>query len=381
MPSAEPLSGLVSPTIHDTMSQPAPRPFTGPRFWRWYAVAWLDLAALYCVVFLITGEESFLEAVRGALLYVTPMGLLGLGALAVFRRLDWSAEHRARFVTTHLAIGLVYGIGVPTSYLLLMWMLSHLDAKLFPPPHFNLEFFTWESLMGMLIYGVLAGVCYAMRLHGRMREQEARAARATALQTEAELRALRAQLNPHFLFNTLHSLLALVRHDPQAAEEALVQFGDLLRYTLDTQKNGEVVALGEELDFVNNYLAIESLRLGERLRLETDVDRGVRDHRVPAFCLQPLVENAIRHAIAPRAAGGRLVLRVKREGDGIRLEVADDGPGASPADLANAAGLGLRLVRERLAAHYGNRASLDLDTRPGGGFRTTIRLPADGDRT
>jgi LytS/YehU family sensor histidine kinase len=234
--------------------------------------------------------------------------------------------------------------------------------------------------MGAMIYGVLAGVCYGVLLHERMREQEARAARATALQTEAELRALRAQLNPHFLFNTLHSLLALVRQDPRAAEEALEQFGDLLRYTLDTQKNGEVVPLGEELTFVENYLALESLRLGDRLRLDIRIEEGVREEQVPAFCLQPLVENAVRHAIAPRAAGGRLAVRAAREGRAVVLEVSDDGPGASPTELERAAGLGLRLVRERLAARYGDDAVLDVDTQPGHGFRVTIRLPRGGVR-
>jgi LytS/YehU family sensor histidine kinase len=281
---------------------------------------------------------------------------------------------------THVAIGIVYGIAATASNYGLFSALHWIAPDLFRPAQFNLQYFTWESVMGVLVYGVLAGVCYAILLHRRMREQEARAARATALQTEAELRALRSQLNPHFLFNTLHSLLALVRHDPRAAEEALEQFGDLLRYTLDTQNNGEVVALGEELQFVDNYLALEALRLGDRLRLDVRIDEAVRDRRVPAFCLQPLVENAVRHAIAPRAAGGSLDLRVALEGDVLRLEVADDGPGARPADLENAEGLGLRLVRERLAAHYGDAAALDVVTRPGAGFRVTIRLPARGAR-
>ncbi len=256
--------------------------------------------------------------------------------------------------------------------------LSLLFPAVFDHYQFHLEYFAWECLMGVLIYGVLAGICYAILLHARMREQEARVARAAALQTEAELRALRAQLNPHFLFNTLHSVLALVRHDPRAAEEALEQFGDLLRYTLDTQKKGEVVPLRDELAFLENYLALESLRLGDRLRLEIDIDDVARDQRVPAFCLQPLVENSIRHAIAPRAEGGSLAVRVRRDGDSLLLEVADDGPGARPVDVDNANGLGLRLVRERLAAHYGSAASFDVGARPGGGFRVAIRLPFDG---
>ena len=359
------------------MSDSEPRPFSGARFWRWYALAWLDLAGLYSVVFLITGRPV-IKAVTVAVVSITPMAVLGIGVLAVFRRLDWSTVRRASFVVTHVGLAVVYGIAAAGLNHGLFRGLSLINPNLFGPAEFHLEYFSWECLMGVLIYGVLAGVCYAILLQARVREQEARVARAAALQTEAELRALRAQLNPHFLFNTLHSVLALVRHDPRAAEEALEQFGDLLRYTLDTQNKGEVVPLRDELAFVDNYLAIESLRLGDRLRLEIDVDDTACDQQVPAFCLQPLVENSIRHAIAPRAEGGSLSVRVQRNGDSLLLEVADDGPGARPVDVDNANGLGLRLVRERLAAHYGSAASFEVGPRPGGGFRVTIRIPVDG---
>jgi sensor histidine kinase YesM len=360
------------------MNPPQTRPFSGRRFWRWYTLAWVYLAGLYCAVFLIVGTSTVLRAVVGSVVYVIPMGALGVGALAVFRRLDWTAERRARLIAMHVALGVVFGVGVTLSNFGTFTILHRLAPATFPAPRLNLEYATWESLMGLLIYGVLAAVCFAILLQQRVREQEARAARAMALQTEAELRALRAQLNPHFLFNTLHSLLALVRHDPGAAEEALEQFGDLLRYTLDTQKNGEVVPLGEELSFVRNYLALESLRLGERLRLELDVDESLGDRWVPAFCLQPLVENAVRHAIAPRAAGGRLALRVRSEGAVVLLEVADDGPGAAADGPTQGNGLGLRLVRERLAARYGPGATLELVSAPGRGFRATIRIPREG---
>ncbi len=360
------------------MSDSTTRPFCGRRFWQWYALAWVDLAGLYSVVFLVAGRDSIVKAITGALVYVAPLALLGVGVLAIFRRLDWSTVQRPRLIATHAALGIVYGIVAAGLNHGLFRAIASFNPELFGPATFNLEYFAWECLMGVLIYGVLAGICYAILLHARVREQEARAARAAALQTEAELRALRAQLNPHFLFNTLHSVLALVRHDPRAAEEALEQFGDLLRYTLDAQKKGEIVPLRDELAFVGNYLAIESLRLGDRLRLEMQIDDGARDRPVPAFCLQPLVENAIRHAIAPRAEGGNLSVRVRHDQNTLVLEVADDGPGARPTDLGNSNGLGLRAVRERLAACYGSSASFEVGARPGGGFRVEIRLPVEG---
>jgi LytS/YehU family sensor histidine kinase len=319
------------------------------------------------------------KAAVGALAYVTPMALLGSVALVAFRRLDGERVSRARLVATHATLGLAFGVAVTGSNWLLFSLLHRLLPAAFDAPTFRVEYKAWEALMGLLIYGVLAGVCHTILLQRRVREEEARATRATALKTEAELRALRARLEPHFLFNTLHSLLALVRHDPGRAEEALEQFGDLLRYTLDTQKDGEVVPLGEEIAFVRNYLSLESLRLGERLRLEMHVDPAVCDVRVPAFCLQPIVENAIRHGIAPRATGGRLRVAALREGGSVRIEVADDGAGASPDSLADAHGIGLRLVRERLALRHGAAARCDVDTAPGRGFRVTIVLPAAED--
>jgi signal transduction histidine kinase len=351
-----------------------PSPFSSPRFRRWYAIAWLVLAAIYCVVFLIAGTDSFPRAAAGALVYVVPMSLLGLGAIAIFRRMDWNTGHRLRFAATHVVLGLAFGLLVTASNFGLFTILHGVSPTIFTKPQANPAYMAWESLMGGMIYGVLAGVCYAILVHERMREHEARAARAAALQTEAELRALRAQLNPHFLFNTLHSLLALVRHDPRAAENALEQFGDLLRYTLDTQKNGEVVPLREELAFVESYLALESLRLGDRLRLDVRVDEAALARKVPAFSIQPLVENAVRHGIAPRASGGTVALAVGFEDGALRIDVEDDGAGAAPSEIAAKDGLGLKLVRERLAVHFAEGASLSVASERGKGLRATIRI-------
>lgn len=353
------------------------RPFSGRRFFVWYAVAWLDLAALYTVVFRLTGMPDVITAAMASVINVVPMALLGLAALAIFRRLDWNL-HWATFVSVHTSLAVVFGVTSTAINSAIFAAVRELVSTDTSQP-LTVEMFIWESVMGMLIYGVLAGVCYAILVNHRLREQEARAAAAVRLQAEAELKALRAKLNPHFLFNTLHTLLALVRDSrPDAAEEALEQFGDLMRYTLDTQKNGELVSLAEELDFVRNYLALESLRLGDRLQTRVQVDDEVLDVSLPAFTIQPLVENALEHAIAPRAGGGKLEIAVGRAGDAVEIRVADDGPGAAEGAWAEASGLGLRLVRDRLTARYGDASSFDVATRPGGGFAVVLRIP---DRT
>jgi LytS/YehU family sensor histidine kinase len=211
----------------------------------------------------------------------------------------------------------------------------------------------------------------------RLRQEEARVARATALQTDADLRALRARLNPHFLFNTLHSLLALVRHDPGAAEEALAQFGELLHYVLGIEEAGaDEVPLQSEWKFVRNYLALEKLRLGPRLRLDCRIEPEALEMRVPAFSLQPLVENAVRHAIAPRAEGGTLSIVGARQGGELLLSVTNEVPRTAVAGPSRSHGTGLRLLRERLTAMYGGAARLNVGPASGERFVVSIAIPA-----
>jgi LytS/YehU family sensor histidine kinase len=233
----------------------------------------------------------------------------------------------------------------------------------------------WELLNSALVYGALVGIAYARRNAERVREQSARAARAEVLRASAELAALRSQLNPHFILNTLHTLLGLVRREPALAEQAIERMGDLLRYGLRLHREAiDEVTLREEWGFVESYLELERLRLGERLRLTLEAEDAVLDCLVPAFVLQPLVENAIRHAIAPRATGGRLEVRARQADGRLRLEVTDDGPGAPAAALDGGRGLGLRLLRERLEALYAGGALLRLPPA-GAGLRAELDLP------
>lgn len=194
----------------------------------------------------------------------------------------------------------------------------------------------------------------------------------------ADLRALAAQLRPHFLFNTLNSLSALLRRDPSAAEGGLIGLGNLLRYTLE-ETRGELVHLAEEWKFTCAYLELERLRLGEQLSLKAELADEAAGCLVPRFILQPLVENAVRHAAAARSGGARIEIRAWAEGEAVRIVVNDDGPGADPAAVMVAPGLGLRAVQAQLDAHYGDRAVLDIQTAPGAGFRAAVRLPAEVD--
>jgi signal transduction histidine kinase len=220
----------------------------------------------------------------------------------------------------------------------------------------------------------------ALRLLHERCESSLRQQEIAKLAAEAELRALRAQLNPHFLFNALNTIGYLLNASPERARRTLFQLTHLLRAVL-RRSGGEVTTLGQELDLVESYLAIERARFEERLRTVLTVPRGLRRLRVPPLVLQPLVENAIKHGISPCRNGGELRLSAHIEGSGAQamlvLRVEDTGAGSDGGPAATSGtGMGLASVRKRLHASYGARAELRFESRFGAGTRVTLRLPA-----
>ena len=239
----------------------------------------------------------------------------------------------------------------------------------------------------LFVYGVLAGVLVARdyAAQARRREREAadlavRAARLEAGLAEARLHALGAQLQPHFLFNALNTVSAYTEREPATARRLMAELGQLLRASLDHGTRPEV-ALREELAFLDAYLAIERARFGDRLVVAVRADDGALGALVPGFLLQPLVENAIKHGVGPRAVGGRVDVDVRQEtgcvgGDGLVLRVRDDGVGLPAGwDMEAHAGVGLGNVAERLAALYPGRHRLHVGPAPEGGVLVAVSLP------
>jgi LytS/YehU family sensor histidine kinase len=203
-----------------------------------------------------------------------------------------------------------------------------------------------QLLTGIALYGVIAGVSYALRISGQLRDKEVSAERAHMLAVSARLEALRARLDPHFMFNALHTLRALVRYDPPRAERAIDELADMLRYSLRSDPGG-LVTLREEWGFMAKYVEFQRLRFEDRLRVQVTMPSDAADWPVPAFCLQTLVENAVRHAVEPDPVGGTIVIETAREGDRLRIAVRDSGSGATDAKTAGS-GSGLASLRERL---------------------------------
>ena len=202
-----------------------------------------------------------------------------------------------------------------------------------------------------------------------------RAARLEARLAEAELEALRARLHPHFLFNTLHAISTLMHRDVEAADRMLADLSDLLRLSLGTH-TGQAVPLQQELDVLEHYLKIEQTRFQDRLTVQMTIDPATLDAQVPSLILQPLVENAIRHGIAPRAGAGRVEILARCDHRRLHLEVRDDGCGLPPAEHGRPQeGPGLANTRARLRQLYGAAQRFELAPAPGGGAVASLEIP------
>lgn len=236
-----------------------------------------------------------------------------------------------------------------------------------------------------IVYWLVLAVGTSVHAFLLRREEERRSA-ALELASEslrgqlaaARLRSLEAQLHPHFLFNALHTVGSLVRAEERdLALRTLSAIGDLLRATLELGER-QTIPMREELALARRFLAIEQTRFKDRLETKITADESLLDVQVPALVLLPLLENAVRHGVAPRGEGGRVELRVTRSEGEIVIEVADDGPGWPEHGSPETGGIGLANTRQRLQALYGKRGTLELKRAPGGGALVRVRLPIEG---
>lgn len=228
--------------------------------------------------------------------------------------------------------------------------------------------------MGVFLYLLSVALHHVLIATEASRQAEERALEARVHARDAELRALKAQVNPHFIFNCLHSISALTSADPARAREMCILLGDFLRRTLGLGQK-TVVPLEEELALIHCFLQVEKVRFGARLDMQEEIDAGALGCLVPPLLLQPLVENAVAHGIAHLPEGGWIRLSVKRKADDVAIVVENRFDPEAPPSRRN--GLGLENVRQRLAACYADRARMSV-TREGEDFRVNLLLPAEG---
>jgi len=336
----------------------------------WFAIALLSSLQGYMSGIAHGTPQPWLPAFGYALVWyagwvaVTPL------AVAMARRFGPAGRSRTRFLMLHLA-------GAIATALIHSAIFSGLTLLIYgrepgSPTSFELVFMRLASHghAYILLYFVIVGLVLGIRSYRALQDREIQAARLETQLAEAETAALRAQLQPHFLFNTLNAISAVVPSDPIMAQRLIARLGDLLRLSID-QHRAQQSSLAEELEFTDVYLAIEEVRLGERLRIRRDIDDAALNATVPTLLLQPLVENAVRHGLAPRIAGGTLTIAAALDGPHLRLTVADDGEGAA---IVND-GVGLANARARLRQMFGDQQSIRVETAPDKGFAVTIMVP------
>ncbi len=357
-----------------TEEVPRPRPY------------WLLIAAAALVPAVLAASQTYVqgrfgnEGVSWRDVFFSGSDWLLLGpvtpiAYFLARRFPLRRDAIGRSAAVHAAGVVALCVGWATMGLLVGFALDHYPAR----GNIALNYAGWMLTtlpFSTLVYFGAVGSAYGFTYFTEARQRQAREARLAAQLAEARLGALRMQLNPHFLFNSLNAVAVLVRDQRNADAARVIELlGGVLHQVLQGEKRQQVT-LAEELAFLEQYLAIEQVRFSDRLTVRWNVAPEVRDALVPEFILQPLVENAVRHGMARRSAPGTIEISAAR-GDGddatLLLSVRDDGPGFRP-DAAGA-GVGLANTRARLETLFGERARLEVGDVAGGGTVATIRLP------
>jgi two-component system LytT family sensor kinase len=318
---------------------------------------------------------SWFELLRLSLAECYIWGVLALGIFWLARQFPFSLRMWWLSLPAHLVASVLLAFVESALSVLASEWLRH-DI---PKPTINvkvLQFFFLAKLhQNILFYWVILGVCQAVDYYRKYRDRDLRAFYLEAQLAQAQLQVLKMQMHPHFLFNTLHAISALVHQDVDVADRMIARLGDLLRSTLENA-NKQEVPLKQELDFIRPYLEIEQARLGPRLTVQMAIEPNTMDAYVPNLLLQPLVENAIRHGIAPRSEPGRIDIQVKRNAEMLQVQVRDDGPGLAGGDQPPIKeGVGLANTRARLQQLYGADHRFELANGLSQGLTVTVVIP------
>ncbi len=353
------------------------------RGFRWLLIfgAWMLLGLFICSQNFVAFSRMK-RAVPWSELLAMSLGICFLWALAtplilwLIQRFKIERENWLRHGLIHLLASLVLSVSIKVfhEYLMYMFVYPSGSAKSFSIAAAAQSFFTIFDYW-IQIYWLILLVVHATEFHQRSRENEWKASQLESRLAQAQLQALKTQLNPHFLFNTLNAVSALMHRDVRAANRMMTQLSDLLRLSLETS-GAQEVSLKLELDFLDRYIEIQRARFSDRLDVQLDVQPEALDALVPNFILQPLVENAIRHGIARRAAPGRVEIIVRRANGLLELLVRDNGAGfPAGRHLLPREGVGLANTRARLRHLYGAAHRFELRNVSAGGAEVLIVIP------
>jgi len=233
--------------------------------------------------------------------------------------------------------------------------------------------------LDILTYWIIIGVIYSLNYYHKYQEKKLKASQLEAHLAKSQLEVLKMQLHPHFLFNSLNAISALIRKDKEAAEKMLTQLSDILRMSLENSGLQEV-PLKEELEFLNRYFEIQKIRFGDRLNIRLNINLDTYNALIPNLILQPLVENAIRHGISPRDKGGTIEIDSRFENEKLIMNISDDGVGLKEdKDAVMKKGFGLSSTKERLKHLYGKNHDFDIKNRESGGVKVTMEIPVKMD--
>ena len=362
------MSSALRPRLPEPSTEPIPAPPEQPgarlRFALLLAGVWTLLAVL------AASQDALNLAYHGEPVPWGPVfgiSLLDWYTCAAFTPLVlWLVRRHPLRASAWLRRGVLYAAAAAVMTVLKYALYVPLRQVVAPIAGFSLAGILADRFfMEFLAFASVIGIALAAEYYRTMREREVRASQLEARLAQAQLDALRAQIRPHFLFNTMNAVSTLMHRDVEAADEMLAQLCDLLRETLDAD-GVQQVPLRDELRVLDRYLDIMRLRFSDRLTVDVRVHPDVLDEPVPHFILQPLAENAIEHGIARDPRAGRIVVAAERAADGLRLTVSDDGPGPAGGTAAVREGIGLSNTRERLRQLYGPAATLRLRASPSG---------------
>lgn len=338
------------------------------------AFAWTAIGWLFSLPGLSAGNWH--RTLIASLAQWWSWGLVTPLILSADRRLPFSSKQLSQRILAHLLPSIFF----TSAY---MYVFAAVRAAIGMSPWselLNIQILT-NALKGMflwswLVYWLIAGAIQIYSYYVHYLSSELRLERLERSFSEARLNALRMQLDPHFLFNALNTISSQIERDPRLARAMIEHLGDLLRLSLESRDRQEV-PLTEEMAFLDHYLAIQKIRFGDHLKIETQISPEVKYASVPCLFVQPLVENAIRHGISRRASGGTVIVAAQRANDRLDIRVIDDGVGLpSGWMLENSSGLGLSVTRERIAGLYPNGEShFAVKRRAGGGTEVEISLP------